>query len=488
MQSFFQDFRKDDEAGSIVGCKMHDILHDLAQLLTKNECSTMKVDEENTQPHIVEKVRHLTLLFTADSLEFSTSMLNEGNLHSLFTFDSNSSASALRLPYQASGRLRYLRTLNMRECGISWLPGQLIGQLRYLDLSDNRLEELPDEGCDLCNLQTLSLQGCYHLKRLPEGMGRLENLRHLHISDCDKLKGLPKGIGRLTQLRTLDRVVIPKNKHEEYVSMGDLEKMNHLQLESAAVIYGCGNLKSLSEAEKLAGLMKRGNQVRLNLQFHFPDFNEMVSNDFEIVEALQPPSCLKSLHIGGYRGASLSPKWMTSLHNLTRLFFFRCEVFDTFPPLGRLPSLEELSIVGNRELRKIGGELMGITTTTSSASTSSRINVAKGGGVHHFISFPKLKRLSFKHMERLEEWEGCESATNMPCLHSLRIFLCDSLKSLSEFLKDTPLQHLEIHKCRILSESFRRSGKEWAHISHVPTIQINKDYVKRDGHWIGDAF
>ncbi|KAF3451199.1 hypothetical protein FNV43_RR07292 [Rhamnella rubrinervis] len=256
MQCLFQDFRKDDD-GSIVGCKMHDILHDLAQFLTKNDCSTMKVDKENTQPHIVGKVRHLTLLFTADRVEFPTPMRN---LHSLFIFSSNPSASALRLPHQTSGPLRYLRTLNIRESGISWLPGQLIGELRhlrYLDLSGTGLEELPDEVCDLCNLQTLRLEQCCFLERLAEGMGRLVNLRHLHISGCFELKGLPKGIGRLTQLRTLDMVVIPENNHEEYVSMGDLEKMNHLQLESAAHIIGCGNLKSLSEAEKLAGLMRR---------------------------------------------------------------------------------------------------------------------------------------------------------------------------------------------------------------------------------------
>ncbi|KAF3450344.1 hypothetical protein FNV43_RR06424 [Rhamnella rubrinervis] len=501
MQSFFQDFRKDDD-GSIVGCKMHDILHDLAQFLTKNECSTMKVDEESTQPHIVEKVRHLTLLLTAYKVEFPTSMLNEGNLHSLFLFNSNWLACDLRLPHQTSGPLRYLRTLNMRKCGISWLPGQLIGQLRhlrYLDLSDNdRLEELPDEVCDLCNLQTLRLSLCFDLKRLPEGMERLVNLRHLHILGCHRLKGLPKGIGRLTQLRTLDRVVIPENNHEEYVSVGDLEKMNHLQLESEGPIWGCGNLKSLSEAEKLAGLMKRGNQVRLYLTFHSGHFNEMVSNDFVILEALQPRPRLKSLTIGSYLGASLSPKWMTSLHNLTRLQFRDCEFFDTFPPLGRLPSLEELVIKGNGELRKIGGEVMGITTTKSSASTSSRIsssdddiNAAKGGGgggVHHFISFPKLKRLSFLHMSRWEEWDGCESATNMPCLDSLSMYRCDSLKSLPDFLKDTPLQHLNIVECRILSESFRRLGKEGAHISHVPTIQIDYKYMKRDGNWIENAF
>ena len=38
MRSFFQDFDIDQDDGSIITCKMHDMVHDLAQYLTKNEC------------------------------------------------------------------------------------------------------------------------------------------------------------------------------------------------------------------------------------------------------------------------------------------------------------------------------------------------------------------------------------------------------------------------------------------------------------------
>lgn len=44
--SFFQDFEKGGN-GNIIRCKMHDIVHDFTQFLTKNECLRMGVDNEN---------------------------------------------------------------------------------------------------------------------------------------------------------------------------------------------------------------------------------------------------------------------------------------------------------------------------------------------------------------------------------------------------------------------------------------------------------
>ncbi|XP_034680886.1 disease resistance protein RGA2-like [Vitis riparia] len=44
-RSFFQGFEKDDD-GNIIGCKMHDIVHDFAQFLTQNEYFIVEVDNQ----------------------------------------------------------------------------------------------------------------------------------------------------------------------------------------------------------------------------------------------------------------------------------------------------------------------------------------------------------------------------------------------------------------------------------------------------------
>ena len=43
--SLFHNFIKDND-GSIIQCKMHDIVHDFAQFLTKKECLIMEVDSK----------------------------------------------------------------------------------------------------------------------------------------------------------------------------------------------------------------------------------------------------------------------------------------------------------------------------------------------------------------------------------------------------------------------------------------------------------
>ena len=57
MRSFFQDFEKDKCDDKIVRCKMHDIVHDFAQLMTSKECFTIdgdpiRINRENTVSYV----------------------------------------------------------------------------------------------------------------------------------------------------------------------------------------------------------------------------------------------------------------------------------------------------------------------------------------------------------------------------------------------------------------------------------------------------
>ncbi|BBN70384.1 NB-ARC domain-containing disease resistance protein [Prunus dulcis] len=194
-RSFFQEF-EEDELGNITGCKMHDVVHDFLQFLTKNECLVLEAEGGNNK-RIMEfdgykKVPHLTLMFAPEGPLIPSSLCNCKNLRTLATFDSKITSFGGELISQ----VKCLRTLNLSRNFLKEVPNEVgeLAHLRYLDLSDNHdLMKLPDTVCSLINLQTLRLIRCWALERLPKGMRKLINLQHLHVMGCVDLK-LPKGL------------------------------------------------------------------------------------------------------------------------------------------------------------------------------------------------------------------------------------------------------------------------------------------------------
>lgn len=84
--------------------------------------------------------------------------------------------------------------------------GKLI-HLRYLSFSEqNKIEKLPEALCELCNLQSLDIDGCYGLRELPQEIGKLINLRHLLNGETSGLSYMPTGIEKLNALRCYNQI------------------------------------------------------------------------------------------------------------------------------------------------------------------------------------------------------------------------------------------------------------------------------------------
>ena len=75
-RSFFQDV-ENDELGNIELCKMHDLMHDLAGLVSGSESAILNSSGEND----IEKLHHVAFNLVDLSLQFSIPILNGKKIH-----------------------------------------------------------------------------------------------------------------------------------------------------------------------------------------------------------------------------------------------------------------------------------------------------------------------------------------------------------------------------------------------------------------------
>jgi Leucine-rich repeat (LRR) protein len=131
---------------------------------------------------------------------------------------------------------RRLRVLVLSDLGMKEVSPLIekIKHLKYLDLSFNGMEALPNSITNLVNLQALKLNGCSNLKELLTGIDKLINLRHLDVGCtldndlCQNLEYMHRGIGKLTSLQTLSCFVVVKNSSPQSKKVGGLDEFSRL--------------------------------------------------------------------------------------------------------------------------------------------------------------------------------------------------------------------------------------------------------------------
>ncbi|KAL1257590.1 hypothetical protein QQF64_010834 [Cirrhinus molitorella] len=114
-----------------------------------------------------------------------------------------------RFPEELQKLTGNLRTVDLSNNKIEVLPAFIGGfqQLKSLTISSNKLTSLPNDIGKLKKLETLILSG-NQLKQLPSSLGQLKSLRTLSLSG-NHFKEFPNGLGTLRQLDVLD---LSKNK------------------------------------------------------------------------------------------------------------------------------------------------------------------------------------------------------------------------------------------------------------------------------------
>ncbi|QCD78112.1 disease resistance protein RPM1 [Vigna unguiculata] len=300
-----------------------------------------------------------------------------------------------------------LRVLSLSHyVNITELPnclGNLIF-LRYLDLSNTRIQRLPEVTCKLYNMQTLLLSNCWSLTELPEDIGNLVNLQHLDNSGT-RLNKMPKQIATLQNLQTLSTFVI--SKPQDGLMVGELK--NFPRLQGKLSILKLQNVVDPSEAFQ-ANLKNREQIDELALEWDCGT-TEDTQTERLVLEQLQPPANLKKLTIKCYGGTSF-PNWLgdPAFDNMVHLRISGCDHCWSLPPLGRLVSLKELYISDMKLVKTVDTEFYGSTSPS-------------------FQPFPSLVILSFEGMLGWEEWNMIGGTViEFPSLSDLSLKNCPKLK------------------------------------------------------------
>jgi Leucine-rich repeat (LRR) protein/nicotinamide mononucleotide adenylyltransferase len=356
---FFEEAEK-DEFGSIIQCKMHDLMHDLAISVAGSLITTL--DDKSD-----EKTRHVS--FGCDiNLSSVVQMCKPSRIRTFICLRDDYLGPKIDCEAIFSS-FKFLRVLGMHNSNLDSVPSSIgkLKYLRYLDLSSSYyIKKLPDSITWLQNLQTLRLTKCWSLKELPRDLKKLVNLRHLELDGCKSLEELPgdikklinlrhleidecycltsmpHGLGQLTNLQKLSRFVVHSG-HSDSSGLKELNRLNNLRgkLVIENLEHGEG-VASESKAANLEGKHLHALHLWWSSRGYVNDSD--VSNDEASLEGFQPHSNLKHLRLVKYRGSRLSG-WLLSLTKLVRFELFWCKNCQHLPLLSQLPSLKYLVLI-----------------------------------------------------------------------------------------------------------------------------------------------
>ncbi|XP_019166239.1 PREDICTED: putative disease resistance protein RGA3 [Ipomoea nil] len=342
--------------GEILACKIHNLVHDLAQSVAGAECLNVKSGD----PEIPESVHHL--VFHADNLsreEFPQPLLNLKNLR-YFAYSFRVGTVSKTFVKKTLLNFRRLRVLMLQNLELKELPSSIgfLKQLRYLNLSNNcNIKSLPECISKLVNLQTLNLINCEQLKELPRNFGQqLMSLKTLYLTsqEVSLQKRSSVSLGFL-QFLLLYKCSCRKFPAEIWQHMKKLRVLRiyecssltclpagirHLAKLEKLWIWNCEEL-DLSVGEGMEGLESLQSLLLMGL----PKLVSLPAG-LKDIDAMK----LKYLRVAGCPELTALPDWLQNCTLLQRLYIEDC------PELSYLP--EQIRSSSNAKVRIIDCPLL----------------------------------------------------------------------------------------------------------------------------------
>ncbi|GLT27106.1 hypothetical protein SLA2020_021330 [Shorea laevis] len=417
--SLFQEQQR-DSFGTLISCKMHDLIHDFAQLISKSETMIWKSQSN------IPNVRNLNLIYGIGTVPTN---LRDVAPKLLTLFLKGDFSNEMKVDLRSLRVLSFVDSVDTKE-----LPPCVgnMKNLRYLDISRTQITKLPEFIPKLCKLQTFRFMTCRSLEMPPKGIGSLINLRHIYFNNE---KQMPANIGKLTCLQTLPMFFVGTTMGCKIGELGSLRG-----LKGSLKICNLEHVKDKSEA--MGAKLHEKTISKLRLRWGKESNRD---GDEDVFEGLQPHSDLQVLEIDGYGGKSL-PSWMLKnvsncdmllLKNLVELRIVQCRKLESIPVMTGFSSLQMLSISNCVELSTIADGAF------AKLASLKELRI---------LECPKLERVSSNGLSLpqsllIPDCKELSSLSTSTCLKVLSLNACKNLRSIPSLCGLTSLEELLFMTC-----------------------------------------
>jgi Leucine-rich repeat (LRR) protein len=419
------------EYGDKCTYRMHKVLHIFAQYIDRDTSAVIRVDQAATAQSLAS-VRRASLIVNPSASSFPTSLFQCHDLEALILRQQGEGlADQPRCEIAEIPQHFFhwrIQALSLIGTKIRLLPTKFLdpSHVKYLNLSQTPIENIPSSISRLMFLQTLvlsycvrlkklhpnttkltllqklDLEGCCNLVELPRDIGnKMKTLEYLNVSKCPLLTRLPRGMGQLKVLQMLLGYIVSNTDGSSMAELHPLVNLHRLSLQ---------NLEKVSDPldASFASLSFKTNLESLSLRWNMDDYYSIDTTPaYEVIKCLEPHRHLKALEIIGYEGDKL-PSWITGPHlrSLVEIKLINLRSCE-WPPLALLPCLKIAEISGVETISGVNDSFYG----------------RKG-------IFPSLQKLTFSYMQNLEVWEQAQRADMFPRLIELEFIQCPKLRAL----------------------------------------------------------
>ncbi|KAG8367837.1 hypothetical protein BUALT_Bualt16G0114200 [Buddleja alternifolia] len=324
--------------GEILACKIHNLVHDLAQSVAGREWVNVKSDAKP----ISSRVRHLYFEVENPSRNAFPKTLQKLKNVKSFRFASKSLPLNETFIRAITTYFKRLHVLILNSLELEELPSSIgdLEQLRYLDLShSSNIKSLPKSVCKLVKLQTLNLINCGNFQDLPKNFGNLISIRTLYLT-CREMSLRTNGHQSFTSLQVLllfncDFVQLPSEGLQQLSSVRVLRiydcprltslpnSIKYLTSLEKLWIWNCEELV-LSNGDGLTGLTSLQSLLFMGLP-------KLINLPVALLDNIA--KTLKFLRIANCTNFTEVPEWLLSFTLLQRLYVEDCPNLLVFPEM-----------------------------------------------------------------------------------------------------------------------------------------------------------